>query len=107
MVSWPICFAALLIVDIVRLVFAYHTPTTSLVVRHRVYMSFQCRYGWHCQFLEQDLKTPLSRKLHFSSSEEVIELVERGGGLTDQLSPLLWYLPPARAAAERRESAHA
>jgi hypothetical protein len=26
---------------------------------HRVYLSFQCRDGWHCQFLEADLKTPL------------------------------------------------
>ena len=49
--------------------------------RRRVYMSFQSRYGWHCQFLEQDLKTPLPRKLHFKSAERVIELVARGGGL--------------------------
>jgi hypothetical protein len=26
---------------------------------HRVYMSFMDRKGWHCQFLEADLKTPL------------------------------------------------
>ncbi len=57
--------------------------------RHRVYMSFQCRNGWHCQFLEQDLKTPLPRKLHFTSSQKVVELVERGGGLTDQESRLM------------------
>jgi hypothetical protein len=49
-------------------------------------MSFQCRNGWHCQFLEQDLKTALPRKLHFTSADKVIELVERGGGLTDQES---------------------
>src|ERR1035441_720707 len=36
--------------------------------RHRVYMSFQDRQGWHCQFLEQDLKTPLPKKLHFAAS---------------------------------------
>ena len=54
---------------------------TSQYPRHRVYMSFQFRYGWHCQFLEQDLKTPLPRKLHFKSAEKVIELVVRGGGL--------------------------
>ncbi|MGB8031803.1 MAG: hypothetical protein WCF30_19290 [Terracidiphilus sp.] len=52
-------------------------------------MSFQCRNGWHCQFLEQDLKTPLPRKLHFTSSQKVVELVERGGGLTDQESRLM------------------
>jgi hypothetical protein len=49
-------------------------------------MSLQCRNGWHCQFLEQDLKTALPRKLHFTSADKVIELVERGGGLTDQES---------------------
>ena len=51
--------------------------------RRRVYMSFQCRYGWHCQFLEQDLKTPLPRTLHFASPDKVVELVERGGGLSN------------------------
>ena len=29
--------------------------------QHRVYMVFQDRHGWHCQFLEADLKTPLPR----------------------------------------------
>ena len=48
--------------------------------RRRVYMSFQSRNGWHCQFLEPDLKTSLPRKLHFSSSDKIIELVERAGG---------------------------
>jgi hypothetical protein len=45
--------------------------------RHRVYMVFQDRYGWHCQFLEADLKTPLPRKLTFASPDKIIELVER------------------------------
>ena len=27
---------------------------------HRVYVSFQDRHGWQCQFLEADLKTPLT-----------------------------------------------
>jgi hypothetical protein len=57
--------------------------------RHRVYMSFQDRNGWHCQFLERDLKAPLPRRLHFRSSEKVVELVERGGGLTDRESRLM------------------
>jgi hypothetical protein len=51
--------------------------------RHRVYMSFQCRLGWHCQFLEEDLQTPLPRKLRFASPDKVVELVERGGGLSN------------------------
>ena len=56
---------------------------SSQEIRHRVYLSFQCRYGWHCQFLELDLKTPLPRKLHFASPDKVVELVERGGGLSN------------------------
>jgi hypothetical protein len=48
--------------------------------RRRVYLYFQCSYGWHCQFLEQDLMTPLPRKRHFASLDKVVELVERGGG---------------------------
>jgi hypothetical protein len=84
MASWPVRYAAaFLIVDTVRLLFAYTASMTSQDPRHRVYMSFQCRYGWHCQFLEQDLKTPLPRKLHFTSPDKVIELVERGGGLSN------------------------
>jgi hypothetical protein len=54
--------------------------------RHRVYLSFQLRDGWRCQFLETDLKTALPKKLHFKSPDKVIELVERGGGLPDQES---------------------
>ena len=48
---------------------------------HRVYLSFQLRDGWHCQFLEADLKTVLPRKLHFASPDKLIELVERGPGI--------------------------
>jgi hypothetical protein len=57
--------------------------------RRRVYMYFQFGNGWQCQFLEKDLKTPLPRKLHFTSSDKVVELVERGGGITDQESRLM------------------
>ena len=56
---------------------------------HRVYLSFQDRHGWQCQFLEADLQTPLPKRLHFSSSDKVVELVERGGGITDQESRLM------------------
>ena len=52
-------------------------------------MSFQDRYGWHCQFLEADLKTALPRKLHFTSAGKVIDRVERGGALRDQESRLM------------------
>jgi hypothetical protein len=46
-------------------------------------MYFQCRKGWDCQFLEEDLKTPLPRKLHFASPDKVVELVDRGDGLSN------------------------
>jgi hypothetical protein len=51
--------------------------------RHRVYMTFINRFGWSCQFLEPDLKTPLPRRLRFKSPDKIVELVERGGGLKD------------------------
>jgi len=57
--------------------------------RHRVYMYFQERNGWQCQFLEKHLNTALPSKLHFTSSEKVMELVERGGGINDQESRLM------------------
>jgi hypothetical protein len=52
-------------------------------------MYFQYRNGWQCRFLEQDRKTSLPRKLHFTSPDNVIKLVERGGGITDQESRLM------------------
>ena len=74
-------------VDYIRHIFAY---TCSMPPqRYRVYMSFQFRDGWYCQFLEQDLKTALPRKLHFASSDKVIELVEHAGAFTDQESRLM------------------
>jgi len=77
------------VVDIVRLYFAYTRIMSPQEQRHRVYMYFQDRNGWHCQFLEQDLKTALPRRLHFKSSDKVVELVERAGGITDQESRLM------------------
>ena len=56
---------------------------------HRVYMYFQDSNGWHCQFLEKDLKTSLPRKLCFTTAEKVIELVTRGAGIKDQESRLM------------------
>ena len=45
-------------------------------------MVAKCRNGWDCQVLEVDLKTSLPRKLHFTSSNMVIELVERAGAVS-------------------------
>ena len=56
---------------------------------HRVYMSFQDRNGWQCQFLEADLQTPLPKRLHFASSDKLVELVERAGGFIDQETRLM------------------
>lgn len=56
---------------------------------HRVYLSFQDRYGWQCQFLEADLQTPLPKRLHFASSDKVVELIEHAGGFTDQETRLM------------------
>ena len=54
--------------------------------KHRVYMSFMSVGGWYCQFLEEDLKTPLPVKLNFAAPEKVTELVRRCGGLSDLAS---------------------
>jgi len=52
-------------------------------------VSFQFRNGWHCQFLEADLKTSLPKRLHFASPDKIIELVQRGGGIADQEGRLM------------------
>jgi hypothetical protein len=43
-------------------------------------MYFMLRESWYCQFLEEDLKTPLPRKLTFADVSKVRELAEKGGG---------------------------
>jgi hypothetical protein len=46
-------------------------------------MSFMQRQRWHCQFLEEDLKTALPRKLRFATPDKFVELAERTGALRD------------------------
>jgi hypothetical protein len=41
-------------------------------------MHFMIRDGWHCQFLEEDLKTPLPKRLTFGDVSKVRELAEKG-----------------------------
>jgi hypothetical protein len=41
------------------------------------------RLGWYCQFLEEDLKTPLPLKLSFADESKVRELAQRGGGFAN------------------------
>jgi hypothetical protein len=66
-------------------IFAYGRGRSSTARQElpltRVYMSFMLSRGWHCQFLEADLKTPLPRKLTFATEDKVVELVRRCGGL--------------------------
>jgi hypothetical protein len=42
-------------------------------------MSFMDRQGWLCQFLEEDLKTPLPRNVTVKTEEKVREIARRGG----------------------------
>jgi hypothetical protein len=42
-------------------------------------MSFMLRQGWHCQFLEEDLKTSLPRKVILNDTQKLFEMAERGG----------------------------
>jgi len=51
----------------------------SRTPRRRVYMSFMHREGWHCQFLEEDLKTSLPRKVTLDTPAKLIEMAKRGG----------------------------
>ncbi|ADW69054.1 hypothetical protein AciX9_2009 [Granulicella tundricola MP5ACTX9] len=37
--------------------------------------------GWHCQFLEEDLKTPLRRRLTFQDPSKIEEMAEKGGAV--------------------------
>jgi hypothetical protein len=46
-------------------------------------MSFMMRQGRHCQFLEENLKSPLPRKFQFPTSDKIVELVEHTGALRD------------------------
>ncbi len=42
-------------------------------------MHFMFRKGWFCQFLEEDLKTPLPRKMLFADDQKIWEMAKRGG----------------------------
>lgn len=46
---------------------------------HRVYMHFLCRKGYQISFLEEDLKTPLKKKLTFATADKILEMQERWG----------------------------
>ena len=42
-------------------------------------MHFMFRKGWHCQFLEEDMKTLLPRTLTFAEHRKIWEMAKRGG----------------------------
>jgi hypothetical protein len=42
-------------------------------------MHFMLREGWFCQFLEEDLKTPLPKKMTLEDPAKLFEIAERGG----------------------------
>jgi hypothetical protein len=42
-------------------------------------MQFMFRKGWFCHFLEEDIKTPLPRKLTFADDRKIWEIAKRGG----------------------------
>jgi hypothetical protein len=46
-------------------------------------MYFVSRGCWHCQFLEDDLKTPLPRQLSFSDPAKIYEMAERARSLVN------------------------
>ena len=47
--------------------------------KKRVYMHFMFRKGWFCQFLEEDLKTPLPKTIRFTDDKKIWEMAKRGG----------------------------
>ena len=78
----------------------------------RVYLYFMLNNGWHCQFLEPDLKTSLPRTLTFSAPDKIREMHKRFGvdrKLEDKSALqyainiwAVWPLPqPDRRAARR------
>lgn len=67
-------------VDCFRLLFSYTAAMSRYTkANHTVYLHFMSRQnGWHCQFLEADLKTSLPRTLTFASPDKIRELARRG-----------------------------
>lgn len=50
---------------------------------HRIYMYYMYRTNWMCQFLEEDLKTPLPRRFYFRSPAKIRAIVEKVGNFAD------------------------
>jgi hypothetical protein len=50
---------------------------------HRIYMYYMRRDSWMCQFLEEDLKTPLPRKFSFRNPDKIRAIVEKVGSFAN------------------------
>jgi hypothetical protein len=74
------CYPVVEIVDRVRLFFAYTRDMSRYTkANHTVYLHFMSsQNGWHCQFLEADLKTSLPRTFTFAHADKIRELARRG-----------------------------
>ena len=46
-------------------------------------MYYMYRTSWMCQFLEEDLKTPLPRRYNFRDPEKIREIVRKVGSFAD------------------------
>lgn len=54
--------------------------------KRKIYLYFQLRNGWQCQFLLPDLKTTAAPAITFADPAKIIEMAERGGALRDLAS---------------------
>lgn len=46
-------------------------------------MYYMLRDAWTCQFLEEDLKTPLPRRLQFKDPEKIRAIVDKVGNFAN------------------------
>jgi hypothetical protein len=62
---------------------AQRAPAPKL---RRIHMSFTLRDGWHCTFMEADLRTSAAPARMFSSTDNMVEMIRRGSGFKDLAS---------------------
>jgi len=46
-------------------------------------MYYMFRQDWMCQFLEEDLRTPLPRRLHFKDAEKIRTIIDKVGNFAN------------------------
>ena len=46
-------------------------------------MYYMLREAWMCQFMEEDLKTPLPRRLRFNAPEKIRAIVDKVGNFAN------------------------